>query len=80
MSFKRVADGDKVFYDIVRQDQAAAKAAAEVVPVNEMHDDDGFTPMTLAELKQWATANGVELGEARTKADILKVLREATAE
>jgi hypothetical protein len=40
---------------------------------------DGLSTMTTAELKELARGDGIELGAAKTKAEITKVLRDAYA-
>ncbi len=43
----------------------------------EADDDEDLVAMTVAELKQLATAEEIDLGEATKKADILDKIREA---
>lgn len=39
-----------------------------------------FSDMTVAELKEYAASNGIDLGDARKKADILETIKKANAQ
>ena len=69
--FKRMPDDAELFI-------AERKAASDVAPVEEPPEDDVFSGMTIAELQEEAKEAGIDLGKAKTKKDILKVLREVT--
>lgn len=43
----------------------------------DQEQEDALSEMTVAEMKEYAKENGIDLGEAKKKAEILEVLRNA---
>lgn len=56
-----------------------AKRAEEVDVDEDGHVEDGLDGLTVAELKQLAGDEGVDIGRANSKAPILKAIREHRA-
>ena len=56
----------------MRRLRVEGQPSAPVAPVT-----DGFDVMTKAELAEYAVAQGIGLGKAKTKAEMIAVLREA---
>ena len=59
-------------------DKVNKKPAEEAAPA-EPADSDGLDRMTAAEIKELARGDGIELGNAKTKAEMIKVIRDAYA-
>ena len=55
---------------------SAAGKYVEKVP-DEAQEEKPLDKMTVAELKEYAKANEIDLGEAKTKAEILEVIKAA---
>ena len=69
--FKRMPDDAELFI-------AKHKSAVDAELVEEPPEEDVFSSMTIAELQEEAREHEIDLGKAKTKKDILKVLREET--
>lgn len=73
--------GDDKFQVAQRPDGSVAQAASEgfnsVAPVTALNPkEDTFDAMTVEELKQHAANEEIDLGRAKTKADILNIIRQ----
>ncbi|WP_028988037.1 hypothetical protein [Thermicanus aegyptius] len=55
----------------VREKEKSEKPVSKPAPVGGLND---FNDMTVAELKQYAADNGIDLGGATKKGDILAVI------
>lgn len=87
----RIADGDPIYgreiiagtIDEIPADIAESLAAVgyiEEAPEEDADDDGQAVPlaaMTAAQLKTFAAANGIDLGAAKTKADVLAAIEAA---
>jgi len=62
---------------ILPTDKINRKPAEEVAQAPA--DSDGLDRMTTAEIKELARGDGIDLGTAKTKADMIKVIRDAYA-
>jgi hypothetical protein len=74
--------GDK--FQLVDDDRIQPTEKIKVKPVEEhvqepSQPEDGLSGMSVPELKELARGDSIELGQAKTKADILKVIRDAYA-
>ena len=61
-----------------RLEELRAKKDAALVDDLPLESDDGLDAMTVGELKKHAEAEGVPLGKAHTKAEIIGAIRFAT--
>ncbi len=54
-----------------------SKMQKEDLPERQQEQEEDLSEMTLAELKEYAKAHGVVLGDARKKSDIIETIRNA---
>lgn len=69
------ADEVKVPEDQVQQDEDDFEGGEEEI----VEEDDGLELMSVAELRAYAKDQGIDLGRANRKSDIIDVIREETA-
>ena len=54
-----------------------AKCAGQLDSITPEQQEGSLSDMTVAELKEYAKAHGIDIGEARKKADIVDAIRHA---
>lgn len=80
--FELVSSDTPMHYNgcpLTRKEQKEGKTTTPTV-VNPTAAEDTFSSMTLDELKKFAQAEDINLGKAKSKDEVLAVIRAATAE